>query len=216
MKKVAVILSGCGFLDGSEITEAISTLICLDEQGTQYECFAPDKDFPAVNHLNGESSQEPRNALIESARICRGNIKNINELKTDDFDAVVIPGGFGSATNLSSWKDEGAQCSILPPVETLLKEFHQQSKPIGAICISPVLVAKVLGSQNPCLTIGNDEGTAQELEKTGAEHENCPATDYITDRETKVITTPAYMYDTTPYQVFQGIRGLIKELCEMA
>ncbi len=216
MKKIAVILSGCGFLDGTEITEAVSTIVCLSEQGVSYDCFAPNQDFPTTNHLNSEARTEKRNALTEAARICRGQIQPLNKLNANDFDGLVLPGGFGAALNLSTWGREGHKCSVLPDMEKALIDFHKQSKPIGAICISPTLIARVLGKKSPCITIGEDSATASEIEKTGAHHETCPVTDYITDRETKVITTPAYMYEALPHEVFLGIRGLIKELCEMA
>lgn len=217
MKNIAVILSGCGYKDGSEITEAVSALISLSQYGAKVTCFAPDFNVNAINHVtNVESFDEQRNILSESARISRGEIHPLNTLHAKDFDAVVFPGGFGAAVHLSSWAVKGAQCELLPDTKRVLAEFHAQSKPIAAICISPVLVAKVFGKTKVNVTIGNDKETAQEINKTGAIHVECPVTDFVTDRDHKVITTPAYMYHAKPHEVFTGINKAIKELVEMA
>jgi enhancing lycopene biosynthesis protein 2 len=217
MKKIAVVLSGCGFKDGSEITEAISTLIALSELGAQTSCFAPDMDFAVISHHGSSTSSEKRNVLTESARISRGEIHDLRELRETDFDAMVFPGGFGAAINLSSWATNGSQTKVQPEVERVIREFHKAVKPIGAICIAPVLLAKVLGKEHINLTIGNDPATAKELEKTGALHVNCKVTDYISDRDHKVLSTPAYMYDEAkPHEVFTGIRKMLRELVEMA
>lgn len=217
MKKIAVVLSGAGYLDGSEITEAVSLLIALNQAGAQVSCFAPDIDLTMVNHLNGQTSSEKRSVLQESARIARGQVKNLDQLHAGDFDGLVFPGGYGAAKNLCNWAEKGANCEVHPEVRRVILDFFKASKPIGAICIAPVLIAKVLGDKKPTLTIGNDAGTAAELQKTGAIHEECPVDDYISDRETKIVTTPAYMYDEArPNEVFAGIFGLVHELVEWA
>ena len=198
MRKIAVVLSGCGHKEGTEITEAVSTFICLSELGVKYQCFAPE------------------NLMQDSAKISRGEISDIKNLKTSDFDAVIFPGGFGAATKLSDWAEKGAKCTVQPEVERVIREFNDQDKPIGAICIAPTLVARVLGSKNINLTIGNDAATVAEIQKTGAQHANCPVNDYISDRDHKILTTPAYMYDAQPNEVFTGIRKMIRELVEMA
>ncbi len=216
MKKIAVVLSGCGFKDGTEITEAVSTLIALSQYKISYQCFAPDFNINPTNHLTGEEDEEQRNILAESARICRGNVKDVSKLNANDYDALIFPGGFGAALHLCSWAQKGSQCEVLPDIKRIIQEFHGASKPIGAICIAPVLLAKVLGSKKVTLTIGNDKNTAEEIQKTGAQHVDCPVDDYITDRECKVITAPAYMYEATPAQAFKGISGLVKEVVEMA
>ncbi len=216
MKKIAVVLSGCGYLDGSEITEAVSLLIALNQAGAETFCFAPNIDVPAMDHKSGQSA-EKRNVLQESARIARGKVQDLAELDEKNFDAVAFPGGYGAAKNLSSWATEGAKSQVLPAVEKVILDFYKASKPIGAMCIAPVLLAKVLGNKKVTLTIGNDAATAAELAKTGAVHEECPVDDYITDRETKVVTTPAYMYDDAkPHEVFKGIFGMAHELVEWA
>ena len=215
MKKIAVVLSGCGFKDGADVTEAVSTLIALSKHSVDYQVFAPNTDFAATNHLT-DSRGEPRNVLIESARISRGHSKDLRELKADDFDAVVFPGGFGAALHLCTWAKDGSHCEVDSDAERVIKDFYSQSKPIGAICIAPALIARVLGDKNVSVTIGNDKETSQEITKTGATHIECTVDDYVTDRESKVITTPAYMYDAKPHQVFTGISKAIKELVEMA
>ncbi len=215
MKKIAVVLSGCGFKDGTEITEAVSTLISLSEAGVTATCFAPNQTFQVTAH-SGPAATETRNVMVEAARISRGEIHDLKDLFEKDFDAVVFPGGFGAALNLSNWANVGAATKVNPDVERILREFHHASKPIGAICIAPTLVAKVFGKDAVNVTIGNDEATAREIEKTGAVHVNCAVDDYVSDRDHKVLTTPAYMYEAKPHEVFKGINKMIRELVEMA
>lgn len=217
MKKVAVVLSGCGYLDGSEITEAVSTLICLSELGAQVQCFAPDVEFAVVDHLTKQETGEKRSVLKESARIARSQVADIKTLNEKEFDAVVFPGGFGAAKTLSDWATKGSQAYINKDVSKTLRKFHKAVKPIGAICIAPTLVAKVLGEENVTVTIGHDEATASEIRKTGAQHSKCAVNDYVSDRDHKVLTTPAYMYDeASPAEVYQGIRRMLTELVEMS
>ena len=217
MKKIAVVLSGCGHRDGSEITEAISLLIALNQAGASVSCFAPNIEFAVTDPLTGNATSEKRNVLTESARIARGHVEDLAKLKVTDFDGLALPGGFGAAKNLSNWAEKGSKCDIHPEVRRVITEFHKESKPIGAVCIAPVLLARVLGEHGITVTIGDDADTAAEIILCGAQHEECPVDDYITDREGKVVTTPAYMYDKTkPNEVFQGIFGLAHELVEWA
>jgi enhancing lycopene biosynthesis protein 2 len=217
MKKVAVILSGCGFKDGSEITEAVSSLIALSEAGADYTVFAPDMTIKAVDHIKFQKTNEERNVLQEAARIARGQIHDIRELSAKSFDALVMPGGFGAATNLCSWGTDGANAKVHPEVERVVRDFYKSQKPICAICIAPAIVAKVLGSEGVTVTVGAASEASKEIEKTGAQHEVCAVDDFVTDREHRVITTPAYMYgDAKPHLLFKGIRGAIRELVEMA
>jgi enhancing lycopene biosynthesis protein 2 len=216
-KKIAVVLSGCGNKDGAEITEAVSLMIALSAAGAQMTFFAPNQEFTPKNFLNNEPLKEKRNIMVEAARITRSQMQDVETLNADQFDGIAFPGGYGAALHLSNWAEAGAKCKVNPAVEKAILAFYNQSKPIAAICIAPTLVAKVLGSKGVSLTIGNDAETSKEIEKTGAQHEDCPVTDYITDREHKVITTPAYMYGSAkPHEVFQGISGLAKEFMEMA
>lgn len=214
-KNIAVVLSGCGFKDGSEITEAVSTLIALSEKGTNYQVFAPDLNVAGTNHLTG-NPDGTKNILQESARIARGNVKNLKELQPGNFDGIVFPGGFGAALHLCNWAQAGAKCQVQPEVQRAIESFYNDEKPICAICIAPALIARVLGSHGITVTIGDDKETAQEIAKTGAHHANCAVDDYVTDRENKIITTPAYMYEAKPAEVFVGVRKAISEFLEMA
>lgn len=198
MKKIALILSGCGHLDGSEITETVSALICLNQSGAHTQCFAP------------------QNKIEDAAKISRGNVKDVSLLNAADFDGLVLPGGYGVAKYLSDWAAKGAQCHVNPDVERAILSFYELQKPIAAICIAPALVARVLGKNGISVTIGNNKETASEITKTGAIHENCPVEDYISDRDHRILTTPAYMYDAKPHQVFNGIAKMLREFVEWA
>lgn len=214
-KRIAVVLSGCGNKDGTEITEAIALIVGLSQAGADMKFFAPDRDFQAKNFLT-DAPIEKRNMMLESARITRSQIQDLKSLDAKDFDGLAFPGGYGAALNLSTWGLKGAACEVLPEVEQAIRSFHLQGKPIAAICIAPVLLAKVLGSK-VTVTIGEDKETIAEIQKTGARHENCPVEDFVTDREGKVVTTPAYMYgQAKSHQVFNGIQGLVREFVEMA
>lgn len=215
-KKIAVVLSGSGNKDGTEITEAVSLIVNLSQAGADITYFAPNTEFTPKNFVTNQPLTEKRNIMLESARISRGQIKDLSELKANDFDGLAFPGGFGAALHLSNWAQAGAKCNVHPQVERAILDFYEQSKPIAAICIAPTLLAKVLGPKKVTLTLGDESETSKEAEKTGAIHEACPVTDYITDREHKIITTPAYMCDAKPHEVFQGISGLVKEFIEMA
>jgi enhancing lycopene biosynthesis protein 2 len=217
VKKIAVVLAGCGNKDGAEITEAVSALIALSQEGASYKIFAPEMSFTPTHFITGiPMGNEHRDVLTESARIARGDIHNITTLKAQGFDGLVFSGGFGAALHLCDWAQKGANCKVHPEVERIIKDFFNLSKPIGAICIAPVLLAKVLGDKKITLTIGNNKETIEEIKKTGAIHAECPVEDFISDRLNKVITTPAYMYDAKPHQVFNGIRKLVAELVEIA
>ena len=216
-KRIAVILSGCGHKDGTEITEAISTLIALTETGAEYQVFAPNQEFEVSHPVTSQPTGESRNIMVEAARIARGDVKDLKELKASEFDGVAFPGGYGAALHLCDWAQKGASCDVHPEAERILKEFYKEQKPIAAICIAPVLVARVLGDKGLTLTIGNDVETASEIEKTGAQHSDCPVTDFISDREHRIVSTPAYMFaQAKPIEVFTGVRKAIRELVEMA
>jgi len=219
MKYVAVILSGCGFQDGAEIRESVLTLLALDTEGVRYKIFAPNKDqHHVINHLNGEEVEGvTRNVLEESARIARGEIEDLVHLNVNDFDALIMPGGFGVAKNMCSFAFDGSGAYVDELVVGKIKDFKAASKPIGAICIAPALVALSVGDQNPTLTIGSDEGTAGELEKLGAKHQNCATSDCVVDEAHKIVTTPAYMDGGANLaEVFSGISKLVKNLIQLA
>ena len=216
-KTVGVVLSGCGFQDGAEIHESVLTLLALDRGGCQVRCFAPDVDQRrVVNHLTGEEAPEKRNVLVESARIARGEIQDVEKADAADLDALILPGGFGAALNLSDFALKGAEATVHPAVARLLRDMHAAGKPIGAICIAPAVVAKVLGDRQPTLTIGNDEGTAQTLEACGAKHQDCAVDAHVVDRENRIVTTPAYMLGPSIRHVAAGIDRCVDEVLALA
>lgn len=217
MKKIAVLLTGCGHRDGSEITEVVSTLISLSEFGAHYQCFAPDLTIQSINHLTGQPDGNQRNAIAEAARIARGKVKPLTELNPSDFDGLAIPGGYGAALHFSDFASRGEEAKPLPIIKKIIEEFHKSSKPIAMICIAPYLAALVLGAHHPTVTLGEPGAAVTRVEKLGAHHEVCAAKDYVTDRENKIISSPAYMYDdSSPFDVYSGIRKAVRELVEMA
>ena len=211
MKKFAVVLSGCGVFDGAEIHEATLSLLAIVKNGCKYEIFAPDTDqHHVINHITGEEMDETRNVLVESARIARGSIHDLKDFNPDEFDCLLFPGGFGAAKNLSSWAFDGADSSVLPVVEDAITGMVQANKPIGALCISPVLLAKVLG--NVKLTIGDDKGTAEAIESLGATHVHTTHGDVVIDSKYKVATTPCYMLDATIDQIALGADKVVEAM----
>ena len=218
MAKVGVVLSGCGVYDGSEIHEAVITLLALDRAGAEVICMAPDMEQGVVNHLTGEPVEgATRNVLEEAARIARGKISNIATIQATDIDALVLPGGFGAAKNLCDFAFKGPDCEVHPEVARLVRETVAAKKPLAAICIAPALVSKVLGNDKLAhqLTIGTDEGTAQALTAMGSEHINCPVNEFIIDKENKIISSPAYMLAGSISEAAEGIEKTIKAVLEM-
>ena len=214
-KKIAVILSGCGVYDGAEIHESVITLLRLDQRGAQVQCFAPDiAQLHVINHLTGEEMPESRNVLVESARIARGNVKDLREANAEDFDALIVPGGFGAAKNLSNFAVEGAGCSVNPQVLELAEAFAEAGKPVGLICISPALAAKIYGPGVTC-TIGNCAETAAALDKMGATHQECAVEDIVEDTARKLVSTPAYMLGKNISEVASGINKLVDRVLEL-
>ncbi|MCP1473387.1 enhancing lycopene biosynthesis protein 2 [Pseudomonas sp. EB276 TE3739] len=214
-KKVAVILSGSGVYDGAEIQESVITLLRLDQRGAQVQCFAPNiAQLHVINHLTGEEMPESRNVLVESARIARGNVKDLRDADVEDFDALIVPGGFGAAKNLSNFAIEGAGCTVQPEVLALAEAFAEAGKPVGLICISPALAAKIYGPGVTC-TIGNDADTAAAMNKMGATHEECAVTEIVEDKARKLVTTPAYMLAQTISEAASGINKLVDRVLEL-
>lgn len=214
MKKIAVILSGCGVYDGSEIHEATLSLLAISRQGASYEIFAPDIDqHHVVNHITGAEMNETRNVLVESARIARGNIKDLKEFRADQFDGLLMPGGFGAAKNLSSWAFEGADSTVLPELEDALRAMVESGKPVGALCISPVILAKVFGKVD--LTIGEDESTVDALVSLGANHVYTTHGEVVVDADHNLVTTPCYMLDATIDQIYQGATNVVDAMLKL-
>ncbi|HEY5648178.1 MAG TPA: isoprenoid biosynthesis glyoxalase ElbB [Nitrospiria bacterium] len=215
-KKFAVILSGCGFQDGAEIQESVCTLLAIERAGGTYSCFAPDIDQHHVtNHLSSQASEgETRNVLVESARIARGAIKPLSEFKASDFDALVLPGGFGGALNLSTFAINGPDCTVNADVEKAIKSVAAAGKPIGSLCITPAIMAKVLGEVE--LTIGNDKGTAEALEKLGAKHKETTFGEIVVDKTHKLVTAPCYMLDSKVSTIADEAQKVVNAVLEMA
>ncbi|MEX1311457.1 MAG: isoprenoid biosynthesis glyoxalase ElbB [Candidatus Sulfomarinibacteraceae bacterium] len=217
-KKVGVVLSGCGVFDGAEIHESVITILALDRAGAEMVFCAPDREqMHVVNHHTGEVAEgENRNVRVESARIARGPVRDVAQVKAEELDALIFPGGFGAAKNLCTFAVAGADCDVDPGVAALVREVHAQGKPIAAVCIAPALLAKVLGSEGPNLTIGNDAGTAGAMESLGANHVACPVTEFVVDRDRKLITSPAYMLAGSISEAAEGIEKTVEALLEMA
>lgn len=213
-KRFAVVLSGNGVYDGSEIHEAVMTLFAIERNGAEYQIFAPDMDqYHVLNHLNGEEIDQKRNVLVESARIARGNALPLSEYNVENFDALIFPGGFGAAKNLSTFAFEGVNCTVQVDVEKAIKTTHGAGKPIGALCIAPVILARVLG--NVILTIGQDEGTTKALELMGAKAVKTKAREIATDEANKLVSNPCYMLDSSIVDIAEGADKVVQALLEM-
>ncbi len=216
MKKVAVILSGCGVFDGSEIHEAVCTLLALDLAGAEYQCFAPNiPQTQVINHLTRETKNETRNVLEESARIARGKIRDIKEANTNEFDAAIFPGGFGAASNLCDFTKKNTDMSVNADVLAFAQAMKKAEKPQGFICIAPVMISTIYG---PGIehTIGYDDATKSAIEKMGGKHIGCSVTKAVIDQKHKVVSTPAYMLAQGIGEVFTGVSQLVKDVLEMA
>ncbi|MBC8948573.1 MULTISPECIES: isoprenoid biosynthesis glyoxalase ElbB [Xenorhabdus] len=215
MKSVAIILSGCGVYDGSEIHESVLTMLSLSRLGAEVSFFSPDEiQHHVINHLNGEEKQESRYIMEESARITRGNIQPLSKVNIDELDALIIPGGFGVAKNLCNFAFKGSDCEINKELLSIVQNMHQQGKPMGFICIAPVMVSKILGKPIK-VTIGNDPETAAQIARMGGVHVECPVDDIVIDFENKIVTTPAYMLAESLAQAEKGIDKLVRKILEM-
>jgi len=218
-KKVGVVLSGCGVYDGAEIHESVCTLLALDGAGAEIVCIAPDKEQAhVINHQKGEPEEgAKRSVLEESARIARGPVKALSEVSAADFDAVVLPGGFGAAKNLCSYAFKGEDCEVDQELKRLLLDCAGAGKPIGAACIAPAAVAKAFEGSGRTLTmtIGNDPDTAAALEKWGAKHQAATAEEAVVDAANKVVSTPAYMTAQGIGEMNRGIAEMVREVLKL-
>ncbi|MBQ4839440.1 isoprenoid biosynthesis glyoxalase ElbB [Pseudoalteromonas luteoviolacea] len=215
MKQVAIIFSGCGVFDGAEIHESVLTMLHLEQKGIQYRCFAPNiEQHHVINHLTGEEQAETRNVLTEAARIARGDIQDLEQLNADDFAALVIPGGFGVAKNLSDFAFKGPESQVLDVLKNICQQFNKQQKPITYLCIAPALIGHI-HQPGTKATIGNDADTAAAVTALGAEHVECAVTDIIVDEQQKVISTPAYMLAGNISEASAGIEKAIKRLAQL-
>ncbi|MBR1792301.1 MAG: isoprenoid biosynthesis glyoxalase ElbB [Bacteroidales bacterium] len=223
MKNIAIILSGCGNRDGSELQESLSLMLAIDRKGWKYQCFAPEGPFEVVSHVDGRMVDddeeegtivdlEQRDIFEESARIARGNILPIGMYKAADYDALALPGGMGAARNLSSYAFEGSQMVVIDSVLDALLETYRAGKPICAMCIAPMVVARVLGRYGVHLTLGGECEAAAVARGLGATTEVCGATDVCVDTEHRILTTPAYMVAGHISEIFDGAANMIEEL----
>ena len=213
-KKFAVILSGCGNKDGAEIHESVMTLWAIHKHGAEFQCFAPDiPQHHVLNFITGQEMDESRNVLVESARIARGNIKDLKEYDAEDYDGIIMPGGLGAAKNLSTFAFDGPHCFVNQDVERAVRDTAARGKPIGALCIAPAIIAKILGQVE--ITIGEDAATEAAIAQMGASHTKTTHGEIIVDRKNKVVTTPCYMLDARVDQIGAGAENLVQAMLEM-
>lgn len=215
MKNIAVVLSGNGVFDGAEIHEATLTMLAIAKQGASYQCFAPDIDQAhVINHITGEEMPETRNVMVEAARIARGNIKPLSEYHASQFDAIIFPGGYGVAKNLCTFAFDSENCKVNKDVEKAIRNTVVANKPVGALCISPILIAKVLVDVE--VTIGQDEGTAKAIKKMGGTHFKKTHGEIVVDEKYKIVSTPCYMLNATIEQIATGAENVVKKILELA
>lgn len=217
--RAGVLLSGCGFLDGSEVHEAVLTMLHLDRAGADVVCIAPrGAQRDVVDHATGkEAVGQVRDVMEESARIARGRIRDLATVHARDLDVIVLPGGFGAAKNLCDFAVAGDKASVHPEVARLLREMHAAGKPIGAACIAPALVAALFGKElHPAVTIGSDAGTAAALQSMGARHQECAVTGSVVDSTNRIVTTPAYMCHARISEVSRGIEDMVNQVLRLA
>lgn len=218
MKRVAVVLSGCGVFDGSEIHESVLVLLALDRANAQAVCVAPDiPQHQVVNHRTRQPvTGETRHVLVESARIARGDIRPLDQVRVADVDAVIVPGGLGAARNLCDFALAGAGCTVAPVVAGFLEAAHRAGKPMGFVCIAPTIAARLFGREQVEVTIGSDPGTADAVQRLGARHVDCDVRGVVIDRRHKIVTTPAYMLATRITEAEAGINRLVQAVLGMA
>lgn len=217
MKNIAVILSGCGVYDGAEIHESVLTLLAIEQAGAKYRCFAPNiNQHHVINHVTGQvMEQEQRNVLVESARISRGDTEDLSEFYIDEFDALIVPGGFGAAKNLSDFAINGEAIAVNEQVLSVCQAFAKAKKPAGYMCIAPVMIPLIYG-KNVTATIGNDTALAESLNNIGLVHQCCEVNDIVVDEERQLVSTPAYMLATSLVEAASGINKLVEKVLKMA
>ena len=216
-KKIGVLLSGCGVFDGSEIHEAVLTLLFLDQKGAEVINMAPNiPQRHVINHITNEAMGEERNVLVESARIVRGDIRDLKDITSEDLDALIIPGGFGAAKNLSDFAEKGPDATVNPEVVRILTEMVKAQKPVGAICIAPATLTQALSEKTPEVTIGNDAGTASAITTMGGIHHDCTVDMIHVDDKNRIVSTPAYMLGPDIKSVAKGIEKLVDKVIELA
>lgn len=216
MPKFAIILSGCGRADGSEIHETVTAMLSISDLGGIYNCYAPNiEQAVVINGLTSEKTSERRNVLIESSRLARGDIKDIRELNINDYDGILLPGGLGAVTNWCNFAQAGIECEVENSIVRVLEAAYKQKKVIGAMCIAPVVVARVLGKYGVTVTIGKDKTVAKSIEATGAYQQDTKVEDACVDKKNRIVTTPAYMLANNISEVNKGARSLVKAMIEL-
>lgn len=216
-KKVGLLLSGCGFQDGSEIYETVLSILALERADAEIVAMAPDAaQHDVINHRTGKSDHQVRDVLTEAARIVRGKISPVKEIAADDLDALIIPGGFGVVTNLCNWAVAGAEPWVHPEVRRIITDINAQGKPIGAMCIAPVLMSMVLGSKNPTLTIGDNKDVAEAIQSMGTKHQETTVDGIAVDEQNKIVSTSAFMQAEKALDAEAGISAMVNKVLEMA
>lgn len=217
MKKVAVILSGCGVYDGAEIYESVLTLLAIEQEGACYQCMAPDiEQMHVINHRNGEvMPNQKRNVLTEAARIPRGDVIDLATANPSEYDALIIPGGFGAAKNLSNFAVAGAHAAVNTDLSSFAQAMHKAGKPIGLICIAPAMAPLLFGEGALC-TIGNDPDTAAAIEAMGGRHQDCDCSSIVIDDKRLLVTTPAYMLAGSISEAASGINKLVSKVLQLS
>ncbi|MDX1453375.1 MAG: isoprenoid biosynthesis glyoxalase ElbB [Oleiphilaceae bacterium] len=216
MKKIGLVLSGCGVFDGAEIHESVICMMEILRQGASYECFAPNQpQHHVINHLNGEEMPENRNVMVEAARIARGEVTDLAEADAAGLDALILPGGFGAAKNLSDFAFKGSDCQVSRELTALVKAMHEAGKPVGFVCIAPVMIPKILGP-GVSLTIGSDQETAAAITAMGGEHKACSVSEFVVDEAHKIVSTPAYMLAGNILEAESGIKKLVQEVLRLS
>lgn len=220
MKKFLVLLAGCGAKDGAEIHESVLTLLAIDKEGAEYQCAAPNiKQHHVLNFIDDTEIDQERNVMIEAARISRGDILDLSQVSMNDYAGLILPGGFGVAKNLCTYAFEGAKASINLDVKRIINEAYDTKKPIGAICVAPVLVALALAEKNPeiVLTLGTDAAANKSLEDIGVKSKDCLTRSFVKDEKNKIVTSPAYMHGNSKIsELEEGITKCVKAVVEMA
>lgn len=219
MKRVGVVLAGCGYLDGAEIQEAVAALLALSRREVEVIAMAPNvRQMHVVDHRVHTEAEYTRNVLTESARITRGDIQDLSAVDVAGLDALVFPGGFGAAKNLCDFATAGTEMLVLPAIEALITDRFKAKTPMAFICIAPVIAASVIGAISPGveLTIGSDVATAQAIEALGGHHVNTGPGEIHIDKERRIVSTPAYMVGPNIAAVFDGIDACIAALLEMS
>jgi len=220
---VAVVLSGCGVMDGAEVTEAVGLIVSLSQAGFGMAFYAPDR-FQAnvIDHYRGVAAGESRNILSEAARIARGNIKPLSAIRPEAHCAIVFPGCFGAAKNLCNFAEAGGRANLYEDVQAALSPFVEERKPIVALCAAPLvlgLIARNCGISGSRITFGGyAEGKAMvdALGVWGQTHVEMPVDGACVDEGHRFVSVPAYMYGgATPAQVFAGCQAAVAALKQL-